>query len=165
MWDYKSNKIINGYWHTFFHDFKALAIVGLPRVLTFRSFEYQAIALARLYSGRNAASLPAVEEMKKWVKETEQQHSKENRKFHDVEWTTGETKEWLQRFFDMSALGTLTGDGRIPPVLGNELVWAIEHLRKYPEPGKGDVLEYSEQATSVYDNFEEDISDWEIVDK
>jgi hypothetical protein len=164
MWDYERNRIINGYWHTFFQDFKTLAIVGLPRVLTFRSFEYQAIALARLYSGRNAVSLPPVEEMKKWVKETEKQHTKEGRKFHDVEWTTGETKEWLQKFFDISALGTLTGDGRIPPVLGKEMIWAIEHLRKYPEPGMGDVIEVRKEV-KVNESLDVDMSEWEIVDK
>ena len=26
--------------------------------------------------------------------------------------------------------------GRCPPVLGDETRWAIEHLRKYSEPGK-----------------------------
>ncbi|KUJ06461.1 FAD/NAD(P)-binding domain-containing protein [Mollisia scopiformis] len=166
MWDYEANKIIKGYWHTFFQDFENLAIVGLPRVLTFRSFEYQAIALARLYSGRNAASLPSVEVMKRWETETEENHKTENRKFHDVEWETGETKEWLQRFFAIAGLGTLTGEGRIPPVLDKDLVWAIEHLRKYPEPGKGDLIMMTRKASSSCDIRirEEDVDDWEIVE-
>lgn len=164
MWDYESNKIVNGYWHTFFQDFKTLAIVGLPRVLTFRSFEYQAIALARLFSGRNATSLPSVDVMEKWVEETEEQHRKEHRKFHDVEWTTGETREWLQMFYNMSSLGTLDGDGRIPPVLGTEMVWAIEHLKKYPEPSNDDVTKQTKEKGSC-SNSDEDKGDWEIVDR
>lgn len=163
MWDYERNRIINGYWHTFFQDFSNLAIVGLPRVLTFRSFEYQAIALARLYSRRNVTPLPSVEEMKRWEYETELNHKKDNRKFHDVEWTTGETKEWLQRFFDISGLGTLTGEGRIPPVLGKEIIWAIEHLRKYPEPGLGDVIEQGGNKLKECDVLEEEMKDWEII--
>ncbi|KAF8856860.1 FAD/NAD(P)-binding domain-containing protein, partial [Acephala macrosclerotiorum] len=136
LYDYESNKLIKNYWHTFFQDFKTLAIVGLPRVLTFRSFEYQAIALARLYSGRNKVPLPPLSEQQKWESEREEKRRKEHKKFHDIEWETGETKEWLGRFFEIAGLGTLTGDGRVPPVLGKDLVWAIEHLRKYPEPGK-----------------------------
>jgi cation diffusion facilitator CzcD-associated flavoprotein CzcO len=66
LWDYQKNRILKGYHHTFFQDFKTLAIVGLPRTLTFRSFEYQAIALARLWSGRNSVGLPPVEEQIRW---------------------------------------------------------------------------------------------------
>lgn len=49
LWDYEKNKMRRTYQHTFFSDYDSLAIVGLPRVLTFRSFEYQAVALARLW--------------------------------------------------------------------------------------------------------------------
>jgi hypothetical protein len=58
----------------------------------------------------------------------------DGRKFHDIQWETGETKEWLGSLFEIAGLGTLLGDGRIPPVLGKELVWALEHIKKYPEP-------------------------------
>jgi hypothetical protein len=137
LWDYKANKLIKTYLHTFFQDFKSLAIVGTPRVLTFRSFEYQAIALARLYSGRNKAELPDLEVQQKWEKEREIERREQGKKFHDIEWETGETEAWLGEFFKIAGLGTLRGEGRIPPVLGGKLRWAIEHLRKYPEPGKG----------------------------
>ncbi len=141
LWDYEGNKLIKGYWHTFFQDFSTLAIVGLPRVLTFRSFEYQAIALARLYSGRNKVPLPPLEVQEKWESEREERRRSEHKKFHDIEWETGETKEWLGRFFEIAGLGTLLGEGRVPPVLGKDLVWAIEHLKKYPEPGKSETKE------------------------
>ncbi|KAJ3456328.1 hypothetical protein MRS44_016351 [Fusarium solani] len=110
LFDYKANKLIKTYWHTFFQDFANLALVGLPRVLTFRSFEYQAVALARLYSGRNAIPLPPLEEQQRWEREREEKVKIERRKFHEI---------------------------GIPPALTKELVWAIEHLKKYPEPGKG----------------------------
>ncbi|TVY55908.1 Thiol-specific monooxygenase [Lachnellula cervina] len=138
LWDYESNKIIGGYWHTFFQDFDTLAIVGLPRVLTFRSFEYQAIALARLFSGRNSKPLPPLGEQGRWDSEREKERKKSGKKFHDIEWETGETEEWLRKMFEIAGLGTLKGEGRVPPVLGKDLVWAIENLKKYPEPGKGD---------------------------
>ncbi|KAI8712415.1 hypothetical protein NCS52_01339600 [Fusarium sp. LHS14.1] len=136
LFDYKANKLIKTYWHTFFQDFSNLALVGLPRVLTFRSFEYQAVALARLFSGRNAIPLPPLEEQQKWEKDREEKVKSERRKFHEIGWERGETQEWLNGFFQIAGIGRFTGEGRIPPALTKELVWAIEHLKKYPEPGK-----------------------------
>ncbi|KAI0121389.1 hypothetical protein BJ170DRAFT_644688 [Xylariales sp. AK1849] len=138
LWDYEAGKLIDSYWHTFFHDFSSLAIVGLPRVLTFRSFEYQAIALARLFSGRGSLALPPIEERQKWERERAEERRKQGKKFHDIEWETGETTEWLNGLFQIAGLGTLQGEGRIPPVLSKDLVWALEHIRKYPEPEKSE---------------------------
>ena len=133
LWDYEKNKLHNSYLHTFFYNFPTLAIVGLPRVLTFRSFEYQAIALARLWSKRNSRDLPSVGEQRKWEKVREGEGRK---KFHDVEWETGETLGWLEEFYRIAGLGDLQGNGRNPPRLGEDVRWAIEHLRKYPEPDR-----------------------------
>ncbi|KAM5343617.1 hypothetical protein ACJ41O_012154 [Fusarium nematophilum] len=156
LWDYKSNKLIKNYWHVFFQDFPTLAIVGLPRVLTFRSFEYQAVALARLFSGRNAIPLPPLEDQERWEQHREEETKKARRKFHDIRWETGETMGWLDGFFQIAGLGTLTGEGRIPPAMTKDLIWAIEHLRKYPEPGKG----------SEGDNAEREDSDgWILVEE
>ncbi|KAK3330445.1 hypothetical protein B0H66DRAFT_572504 [Apodospora peruviana] len=141
LWDYAAGKLIKGYWHTFFQDFQSLAVVGMPRVLTFRSFEYQAIALARLWSGRNTVMLPAVEEQEIWERERAARKKAQGKKFHDIPWDDGETLEWLGGLFEIAGLGTLKGEGRIPPALDKELIWAVEHLKKYPEPGKGRVKE------------------------
>lgn len=138
LYDYKSGKLIKTFWHTFFQDFQTLGIVGMPRVLTFRSFEYQAIALARVFSGRESVALPPVEEQERWEREREELVKKEGRKFHDIAWETGETFEWLNWLFRVAGLPTLRGKGRTPPVLSEELIWAVEHLRKYPEPGNPD---------------------------
>ncbi|KAK3365326.1 hypothetical protein B0T24DRAFT_724191 [Lasiosphaeria ovina] len=138
LWDYAAGRLINGYWHTFFQDFPTLGIVGIPRVLTFRSFEYQAIALARLWSGRNTLSLPPVAEQQRWERDRAERKSSERKKFHDITWDSGETVGWLQGLFGIAGLGTLKGEGRIPPALSDELIWAIEHIRKYPEPGNGE---------------------------
>ncbi|KAI0138211.1 putative dimethylaniline monooxygenase [Hypoxylon sp. NC0597] len=137
LFDYENGKLVNNYWHTFVRGHPTLGVVGLPRVLTFRSFEYQAVALARLFSGRNAVSLPPIEEQERWERERLEETKRERRKFHDINWETGETFEWLEGFFKIAGLGTLKGEGRIPPALTEELIWAIEHIRKYPEPGKG----------------------------
>ena len=136
LWSYEKNRMLKAYQHTFFQDFRTLAIVGLPRVLTFRSFEYQSIALARLLSRRNQGDLPVVAAMNRWEQEREKERRESGKKFHDIEWETGETERWLEGFYKIAGLSRLSGEGRTPPVLGKEVRWAIEHLRKYPEPGK-----------------------------
>lgn len=138
LWDYEANKLIKGYWHTFFQDFPTLGIVGIQRALTFRSFEYQAVALARLFAGRNALPLPPLEEQQRWEHDREHHVKQAGQKFHDIVWEGGETFAFLGYLFRLAGLGTLTGEGRIPPVLGKELIWAVEHIRKYPEPGRKD---------------------------
>jgi hypothetical protein len=127
---------VKNYLHTFFRDFPTLAIVGMPRVLTFRSFEYQAIALARLFSKREAVKLPGLEEQERWEREREQQIERDGGKYHDIQWESGKTLDWLGSLYKIAGLGLLTGEGRVPPVLKDEVRWAIEHVRKYPEPGK-----------------------------
>ncbi|OAP56347.1 hypothetical protein AYL99_09526 [Fonsecaea erecta] len=135
LWDYTENRLVGSYWHTYHRDFPTLGIVGVPRVLTFRSFEYQAIALARLFAGRNALPLPPREAQERWERDRWRLVSREGRKFHDIPWDNGETMDWLRGLFDLAGLPLLKGRGRYPPVLGDETRWAIEHLRKYSEPG------------------------------
>ncbi|KAI0883986.1 putative dimethylaniline monooxygenase [Annulohypoxylon maeteangense] len=148
LFDYAANKLVGNYLHTFIRAHPTLAIVGIPRVLTFRSFEYQAVALARLFSARNTGVLPSVSEQERWEREREERTRRERRKFHDVDWESGETLAWLGALFDIAGLGTLRGEGRIPPALTEEVIWAIEHVRKYPEPGKGKEKEKETEVPS-----------------
>ena len=138
LWDYEADRLVGNYWHTFFRDLGSLAAVGVPRALTFRSFEYQAVAIARLWAGRSVRGLPGPEEQARWEAGREQATRRDGRRFHDIPWEDGETHHWLGGLFEIAGLGTLTGDGRIPPVLSKELIWAIEHIRKYPDPNKGE---------------------------
>ncbi|KAI1840157.1 hypothetical protein JX265_009370 [Neoarthrinium moseri] len=166
LYDYDAGKLIKGYWHTFFQDFKTLAIVGMPRVLSFRSWEYQAIALARLFSGRNHFPLPQKEEQEKWERERQEITEREGRKFHDIQWDTGETKQWLDGLFQLAGLGTLVGDGRIPPVLSKELVWALEHIKKYPEPDDADTDDDEKViATAPSGDTDQNGQDWVLVSR
>lgn len=144
LYDDKKGKLVKSYWHTFFQDFPNLGIVGLPRVLTFRSFEYQAIALARLFANRNPVPLPPVPEQQAWEDEREKERARDHRKFHDITWENGETHEWLNGFFKWSGLGTLTGQGRIPPPLTKEMIWAIDNLKKYKPEGEEDASDISD---------------------
>jgi hypothetical protein len=155
IWDYAENKLVKGYWHTFLQDFPTIGLVGVPRVLTFRSWEYQAVALARIFAGRNTKPLPPAAEQEKWGRDRLEVVKREKRKFHDIQWETGETLEWLGALFEWAGLGTLEGDGRLPPALTRDVIWAIEHVRKYPEPKK-------ENGNSTI--LGDDDTDWVLVD-
>jgi len=127
IYDYVKNGLIGTYQHTFFQKYPNLGIVGMPRVLTFRSFAYQAIALARFFAGRNALSLPPQEAQQRW-----ELVKRERRKFHDIPWVDGETMNWLRLLFETAGLPLLEGQRRCPPVLEYETLWAIEHVRNIP---------------------------------
>ena len=133
LYDYENDYLINNYQHTFVHDFPTLAFVGLPRVLTFRSFEYQAIAIARLWAGRSAQSLPPVKEQQSWLRNRLDCTTNAKRRFHQIEWESDETMDWFRYLFELAGLPLIEGFGRCPPVLGSETRWAIEHIKKYPE--------------------------------
>jgi hypothetical protein len=155
IWNYTDDKLHRGYWHTFLSDFPTVGLLGVPRVLTFRSWEYQAVALARIFSGRNAKALPPIAEQERWDRDRLEMVKRDKKRFHDINWETGETMEWLRVLFELAGLGTLGGDGRIPPALTSDVVWAIEHLRKYP-----DHLDRDEGRTS---SAEGESGDWVIV--
>ena len=59
--------------------------------------------------------------------------------------------EWFQFLYDLAGLPLLEGPGRSPPVLDQKTRWAINHVRKYPEPGK--------------DCSERDEADWIVVER
>ena len=145
LYDYTENRLRNNYLHTFSRIFpRSFGIIGLPRVLTFRSFEYQAVALARMFAGREAVPLPSLAEQERWENERAEFVRRQKRRFHDIPWDNYEAMDWFRVLFEMSGLPVLEGWGRCPPVLGKETRWALENIRKYPEPGKdgvGDVID------------------------
>lgn len=137
LFDYEQDRLINNYQHTFSRAFPhTLGIVGLPRTLTFRSFEYQATALARLFAGRNALPLPPPSEQAEWEEQRAELTKKQRRRFHDIQWDKGETLEWLRFLYTFSGLPVLEGSGRYPPIMDEKTRWALNHVRKYPEPDK-----------------------------
>lgn len=136
LWDYAADRLVGNYLHTFFSDHPTLGIVGMPRTLTFRSFEYQAIALARVFAERNKKRLPSRAEMKRWEDDRAASMKRQRKKFHDIPWDNGETMQYLEALYEIAGLPELGGDGLCPPILDAETRWALEHVRKYPEPGK-----------------------------
>lgn len=140
LYDYENGKLVNTYWHTFFHDLPTVGMVGIQRALTFRSFEYQAVALARLFTGRNAFPLPPVEEQRAWELDRLEVVRSTGRKFHDIQYQPGglgkEMFDFLGYLYRLAGLGTLRGDGRVPPVLGEDVLDALKNIHKYPTPGQ-----------------------------
>jgi hypothetical protein len=135
LWDYRSNRLIGNYLHTFFRSQATLGIIGMPRTLTFRSFEYQAVALARVFAGRNRQPLPDLQEMLHWEQTRSDSCRHQGKSFHDIPWENGETLQYFKALFEIAGLPQLTGEGRSPPVFDEATRWAVEHIRKYPEPG------------------------------
>ncbi|CAK1359446.1 unnamed protein product [Cercospora beticola] len=135
IFDYKNQRLVNNYQHTFVRGRPTLALVGFPRVLTFRSFEYQAIAIARFWSGHNAFSMPSNAEQKKWEENRIELTRREHRRFHQIDWDDGETMEWFEWLYRFAGLPHIEGHGKHPPILNSQTRWAIEHIRKYPEHG------------------------------
>jgi hypothetical protein len=134
LWDYRSNHLIGNYLHTFFRSHATLGLIGMPRTLTFRSFEYQAVALARVFAGRNRHPLPDFQEMLHWEQTRSDDCRRQGKPFHDIPWDNGETLDYFSALFEIAGLPRLTGEGRSPPVFDKETRWAVEHIRKYPEP-------------------------------
>lgn len=148
------------YLHTFFREHPTLGIIGMPRTLTFRSFEYQAIVLARLFVGR--IQLPDKSEMKRWEEDRTTLVQREHRKFHDIPWDDGETLDYFRALYEMAGLPELDGRGRCPPVIDSKTQWAIENIKKYPEPGNGEkraARQEESDATSQEEN------DWIVLER
>lgn len=161
LYDYENGKLINTYWHTFFSDLKTIAIVGIQKALTFRSFEYQAVALARLFAGRNVLPLPPVWKMRRWEEDRLVWVKETGRKYHDIESQPGrlgnDTMVWLGFLYRMAGLGTLKGDGRLPPVLSTEVLDALKNIHKYPRPNED--FDSGEVAFKDSDRVEGDSDD------
>lgn len=120
LWDYERDKLINSYLHTFFQDFPNLGIVGIQRAITFRSFEYQAVALARSFAGRNAVDLPTVDEQVEWERKADEESRANNRTFHALGVEDGGLRLWMEMLYKFAGPCTLSGKGRNPPVFGEK---------------------------------------------
>jgi hypothetical protein len=143
IYDYKRDFVVGNYLHVFLTDYPTIGIIGIPRTLTFRSFNYQAIALARVLSGRNARALPSADEQRRWLTRRLELVARQRRKFHDVPWDEGESLDYFRELYDLAGLPRIEGLGQVPPVLDGETRWAIENVRKYPVPGGGRLIEKS----------------------
>lgn len=167
LYDYEKGKLVGNYWHTFFHDLPtSLGIVGIQKSLTFRSFEYQAVALARLFAGRNTLPLPSAAEMRAWEAARTAEVAARGAKFHDVESQPGQVGDdtfvFLGFLYRLAGLGTLRGDGRVPPVLSRDLLWALKNIKKYPTTSEGGDLYLDGTAVVENNGTPESGAGWKV---
>ncbi|KUI61482.1 Thiol-specific monooxygenase [Cytospora mali] len=174
LYDYENGKLINIFWHTFFYDLPSLALVGIQKGLTFRSFEYQAVALARLFTKRNVFPLPPVEEQRKWELDRLELVKVTGQKYHDLQSQPGplgkETFDFFGYLYRFAGLGTLKGDGRIPPVLSQEVLDALKNLHKYPKPGQSssdkEGLEHTSESSNTTELKDDHATkEWVLVER
>ncbi|KAJ5445778.1 Flavin monooxygenase FMO [Penicillium cf. griseofulvum] len=103
--------------YPFLHIFKigdpSLALVGQVRAaLSFRVYEYQAIAVARYFAGRNAASLPTPQEQDLWEVQR-LQYKGHTALFHEIR---PDFKEYFDFLTDMAGTPAPGTDGYPLPV-------------------------------------------------
>ena len=127
LYDYSKSKLNGSYLHTFFKNFPTLGIIGLGKTLAFRSYEYQAIALARVFAGRNATDLPSQEE---WETFWENYTRTNGMEFHEVSIEDGELLRWYTQLSNIAGL-PLCGKGRVPPAFTDEAIWQLRNVKRY----------------------------------
>ena len=130
LWDYKTDRLVDSYLHTFFRNHPTLGMVGMPRTLTFRSFEYQAISLARILSNNAASRLPTEDSMARWADDRDALLKRTGGRFHDIPWDDGQTFTYLQSLYELAGLPKLGGEGLCPPILDAQTRWQVEHVKR-----------------------------------
>ncbi|KAM0209490.1 hypothetical protein ACHAQD_011161 [Fusarium lateritium] len=143
LYDYDNGKLHGSYLHTFFRDYPTLGIIGLGQYLAFRSYEYQAIALARLFAGTHATALPFVAGQAEWERSWEEYTKREMLEFHTVPFENGELLRWYTQLSNIAGI-PFCGKGRVPPAFTDETLWQLENIRRLDEPGNG-VLGYKKK--------------------
>jgi hypothetical protein len=106
-----SNRLAGFYQHIFQISDPSLAVIGQVRAaLSFRVYEYQAVAVARYFSGR--ADLPSVNEQEEWEKKRLVDKG-EAGIFHEI---APELKEYFNGLRDIAGSPAKNSDGyELPP--------------------------------------------------
>ncbi|SPJ72156.1 related to flavin-containing monooxygenase [Fusarium torulosum] len=144
LYDYDEVKLNRSYLHTFFRDYPTLGIIGLGQSLAFRSYEYQAIALARVFAGSNATSLPSLTKQKEWEKSWEEYAAREMVEFHTVPFENGELLRWYTQLSNIAGI-PFCGKGKVPPAFTDETLWQLHNIRRLDEPGNG-IIGYKQRS-------------------
>lgn len=101
-----SNRLSRFYQHILNIDNPSLAVIGQCRAaLSFRVYEYQAVAVARYFANHENKALPTVAEQKEWeVKRLD--YKGDSDRFHEIAPDFTEYFNWLQEFAGKPAVGT-----------------------------------------------------------
>lgn len=57
--------------------------------------------------------------------------------------------DWFTELYDFTSLPRLEGGVSVPPVLDARTRWVLEHVKKYPEPGKEEQQKYADEWVLV----------------
>ncbi|KAM0388108.1 hypothetical protein ACHAQC_009932 [Fusarium culmorum] len=126
LYDYDKAKLNGSFLHTFFRNHQTLGIIGFGQTLAFRSYEYQAIALARLFSGRNATPILAAGDQEDWERSWADHTKEEGINFHTINFKNGDLLKWYNELSNIAGL-PLCGKGRVPPVFTDETMRQLEN--------------------------------------
>ncbi|KGO47835.1 Flavin monooxygenase FMO [Penicillium expansum] len=108
-----NNRVAGFYQHIFKIGDPSLALVGQVRAaISFRAYEYQAVAVARYFAGRNAASLPTPQEQDLWEVQR-LQYKGHTALFHEIKPDFKEYFDFLTELAGPPAPGT--GGYSLPP--------------------------------------------------
>ncbi|CAK7213435.1 hypothetical protein SEUCBS140593_001852 [Sporothrix eucalyptigena] len=117
------NRVAGFYQHVFHIDDPSLSLIGQVKAgLSFRVYEYQAVAVARYYAGRNALPLPNAEEQRAWERDRLKVTGPTNA-FHAIGPDFAPYFNWFVDFAGPAAVGT---DGYTLPRWDDE--WAVKGL-------------------------------------
>ncbi|KAF4443306.1 Thiol-specific monooxygenase [Fusarium austroafricanum] len=147
LYDYDKAKLNGSFLHTFFRDHPTLGIIGFGQTLAFRSYEYQAIALARVFARRNAVPLASPAKQEEWEKSWEEYTKREGYDFHTVPFEDGELFRWYSNLSNIAGL-SFCGKGRVPPAFTEEAKWQLENIRRFDEPAAG-IIAYKEKTKAT----------------
>ncbi len=101
-----TNRLARFYRHVFNIDQPSLAVVGQVRAaISFRVYEYQAVAVARYFAHHENGTLPSAEEQRDWENKRIETKGDSDR-FHEVAPDFEEYFDWLQSFAGKPAQGT-----------------------------------------------------------
>ncbi|KAL5615812.1 hypothetical protein FOBRF1_004560 [Fusarium oxysporum] len=127
LYDYDKARLNGSFLHTFFRDYPTLGIIGFGQTLAFRSYEYQAIALARVFSDRNATPLPIATEQVDWERSWAEHAKNEGNGFHTVFFENGDLLRWYNELSNIAGL-PIFGKGRVPPAFTDETMRQLEDI-------------------------------------
>ncbi|KAL4807727.1 hypothetical protein BDV18DRAFT_158932 [Aspergillus unguis] len=124
-----SNRVAGFYQHVFRIGDPSLALVGQVRgALSFRVYEYQAVAVARYFAGHNGKPLPSAQEQDEW-EVARLKYKGPSALFHEIKPDFKEYFEWLRGVAGPAVQGT---KGDALPVFGEDwpgLGFAILQLK------------------------------------
>lgn len=101
-----TNRLSRFYQHILNIDNPSLAVIGQCRAaLSFRVYEYQAVAVARFFANHESKPLPSVAEQKDWEAKR-LVYKADNDHFHEIAPDFDEYFNWLQEFAGKPAVGT-----------------------------------------------------------